>query len=157
MPNSSESTSGKLHRLVYCSRQRFAAGIPGAEQVDDIIRASIRNNRDVAIGGLLLIHEGWFLQALEGPEAAVRRAYDRIAGDPRHDRLLVLADGPAATREFAEWNMCARRLSSADDAILDALGQRRTFEPARLNGRSALRLLKAVRGIQKRTAAASLG
>lgn len=157
MSDTPETTPARLHRLIYYGRQRFAAGTSGAEQVDDIIRASIRNNRDVAISGLLLAHQGWFLQVLEGPRAAVAATYARISGDPRHDAPRALSEGAAAHREFAEWYMCARRLSAADDAILDAIGQRQSFEPHRLSGRSALRLLKAVRGLQTRPASASLG
>ena len=48
--------------------------------------------------------------------------------------------------------MCARSLSDADDALLDELEQRRSFAPSRLDGRGALRLLKAVRDIQGRGA-----
>jgi hypothetical protein len=47
--------------------------------------------------------------------------------------------------------MCARRITPADDAILDALEMRLAFEPQRLSARSAMRLLLAVRGIQDRT------
>lgn len=139
-----------LHRLIYASRQR----LPPSEvdhEVGEIIRASIRNNREVAITGLLLVHAGHFLQALEGPAEAVMRTYGRICDDPRHTDTRVLSAGPAETREFGDWNMCARRLSAADDAILSALEMRDSFEPSSLSGPSALRLLKAVRGIQERT------
>ena len=57
---------------------------------------------------------------------------------------------PASARAFGDWNMCARSLSDADDVLLDALEQRRAFSPDRLDGRGALRLLKAVRDIQGR-------
>jgi hypothetical protein len=46
--------------------------------------------------------------------------------------------------------MCARRITPADDAILDALSMRATFEPDKLTPAAALRLLKSVRGIQQR-------
>jgi hypothetical protein len=145
-----------LHRLIYASRQVFATGQSPDEEIDGLIRASIRNNRAVSVTGLLLVHDGWFVQALEGPHEAVMTTYGRILTDRRHDEARVIAAGPAAAREFADWNMCARRFSAADDAILDTLEQRRGFDPHRLNDRSALRLLKAVRGIQSRTALAGL-
>ena len=139
-----------LHRLIYAS----AVTIP-PQDLDDsvsaIIQASIRNNRQVSVTGLLLIHEGCFVQALEGPTEAVLDTYGRIQADPRHAEARVLQAGPAAAREFGDWNMCARRMSPADDAILDALAQRRRFDPSALTGRAALRLLMAVRGIQHRT------
>jgi hypothetical protein len=151
------SSSRSLHRLIYASRQAFAPGQVPDEEIDSLIRASIRNNRADSITGLLLIHSGWFVQALEGPAQAVMTTYRRIVDDKRHDDAKLICAGPAGQREFADWNMCARRFSTADDAILDTLEQRASFEPHRLTDRSALRLLKAVRGIQERTALSALG
>ena len=150
MPNAI-SGPRSLHRLLYASRQRFAPDMIPDEEIDSLIRASIRNNRQVAVTGLLLVHAGWFVQALEGPTEAVMTTYRRIVDDPRHDEARVISAGPASAREFGDWNMCARRFSKADEAILDTLSQREAFEPAKLTERSALRLLKAVRGIQART------
>jgi hypothetical protein len=143
------SSSRTLHRLIYCSRQNIAAADMD-EEIGAIIRASIRNNREVAVTGLLLVHDGYFVQALEGPMEAVLGAYGRINADRRHTASKVLQAGPASSREFADWNMCARRMSEVDDAILDTLRQREVFRPEKLSGPAALRLLKAVRGIQER-------
>jgi hypothetical protein len=146
------SSSRTLHRLIYTSRQAFAVDMIPDEEIDALIRASIRNNRAASITGLLLVHAGWFVQVLEGPAEAVMTTYQRILNDPRHTDSRVVSAGPGGTREFGDWNMCARRFSAADDAILDALSQRTVFDPTALTDKSALRLLKAVRGIQDRTA-----
>ncbi len=150
------SSSRSLHRLLYASRQQFAPDMIPDEEIDSLIRASIRNNREVAITGLLLVHDGWFVQALEGPAEAVMTTYRRIVDDPRHTAARVIHAGPAEARAFGDWNMCARRLSKADDAILDTLSLRKGFDPATLSATGALRLLKAVRGIQQRTGRAAL-
>ena len=139
-----------LHRLIYSSRVAIPP-IDLHEEVGEIVRASIRRNREVAVTGLLLAHHGCFLQALEGPAEAVLATYGRICEDPRHTDAKVLGVGPAQARAFGDWNMCARRITPADDAILDTLAMRAAFEPHRLSGRSAMRLLQAVRGIQGRT------
>lgn len=146
------SSSRTLHRLIYASRQAFTVDMIPDEEIDALIRASIRNNRASAITGLLLVHDGWFVQALEGPAEAVMTTYQRILNDPRHTDSRLVSAGPGGTREFGDWNMCARRFSAADDAILDTLAQREAFDPSVLTDKSALRLLKAVRGIQDRTA-----
>ena len=150
------SSSRSLHRLLYASRQKFAPHMVADDEIDNLIRASIRNNRGVSITGLLLVHGGWFVQALEGPAAAVMTTYNRIANDPRHEHAKVISAGPADSRVFGDWNMCARRFSKADEAILDTLDQRTAFDPASLTPASVLRLLKAVRGIQDRTERATL-
>src|SRR5687767_4348309 len=112
-----------LHRVIYASRARIPAEDLDHE-VHSIIRVSIRNNRAVAVTGLLLVHDGWFVQALEGPAEAVMNIYRRICDDLRHEDCKLLSAGPAAAREFGDWNMCARRMSAADDAILTTLAIR---------------------------------
>jgi len=151
------SGSRSLHRLIYASRQAFTPGMVPEREIDALIRASIRNNRQVALTGLLLAHDGWFLQALEGPAAAVMSTYQRILNDRRHTDSQVVSAGPTQAREFGDWNMCARLNSPADDAILDTLAQKQAFDPSILTDRAALRLLKAVRGIQDRTALTAEG
>ncbi|WP_421933821.1 BLUF domain-containing protein [Phenylobacterium sp.] len=146
------SGSRSLHRLIYASRQAFAPDMVADDEIDALIRASIRNNRLTSLTGLLLVHDGWFVQALEGPATAVMTTYQRILNDPRHTDSRVISAGPADAPEFGDWNMCARRFSPADDAILDTLAQKQAFDPATLSDKAALRLLKAVRGIQDRTA-----
>jgi hypothetical protein len=146
--------SRTLHRLIYASRQNLSPDT-ATDEVAEIITTSIRNNSRVAVTGLLLVHGGWFLQALEGPYEAVMRTYGRIVSDPRHVDPHVVAAGPAAEREFGDWNMCARHVGVADDAILETLGQRTDFRPAEFTPAAALRLLTAVRGIQQRTEAAA--
>ena len=142
--------ASRLHRLIYCSRY----DVPEAdldETVGDIIRASIRNNRACAVTGMLLVHAGWFVQALEGSPEAVLTTYGRISHDPRHSEPKVLSAGPAETRSFGDWNMCALRVTPSDDAILETLSQRATFAPEKLTGAQALRLLTTVRTIQSDT------
>lgn len=149
------SGSRTLHRVIYCS-QITIPPIDLNEEIGQIIQTSIRRNREVAITGLLLAHDGWFLQALEGPAEAVLTTYGRICDDPRHSAAKVIEAGPAPARLFADWNMCARRITPADDAILDTLEMRTKFEPRRLAPTAALRLLQAVRGIQQRTQLSAL-
>ena len=139
-------------RLIYASR--FAPGFPvdaeaQRDAIGKIIRASIRNNRDVAITGLLLAHQGWFVQALEGPVRAVADTYARILRDDRHVGPIVLAEG-SAMRAFADWNMCARRVSRADDAIVESLGGA-GFDPPAWSAENALSVLLEVRDLQSAT------
>ena len=146
-----------LHRIVYVSR--FSGQFPTApaeqdEEIRRIVSTSIRNNREHAITGLLLSHQQWFIQALEGPAEAVMTTYSRILSDPRHLAAKIIGAGAAPTREFANWNMCARRISAVDDAILATLDLKGAIDPAALRLEAAMKLLTAVRGVQSRTIAA---
>lgn len=132
---------GQLHRLVYASR----ATIP-PKDFDDELRnlliKSIVNNRRCDVTGLLLVHGDKFLQVLEGPQTSLETTFARIGADPRHESVTVISRGPAETRMFRDWNMCARRLAVSD---LKALGLASdNFDPAELSAERALDLLASV-------------
>lgn len=102
-----------MHRLMYVSAA--ARGFDVAE-LEDILAASRRNNAADGISGMLLHLDGGFLQILEGEEAAVRRAYVRIAKDPRHDDPRILVDAACEERLFPDWSMGFDRLQPGDEA-----------------------------------------
>lgn len=70
-----------------------------------LLTASRLNNEPRGLTGVLLYREGHFIQALEGPEQAVRRTLATIAADPRHTGVWILADALVTTREFGSWSM----------------------------------------------------
>lgn len=80
-----------IRQLLYRSGQ--LAEFTAADIGRLLSRARAFNTRQ-GIGGLLLHHDGLFMQLLEGPVAAVDALYARIAADPRHCevRLLVRAE-----------------------------------------------------------------
>jgi hypothetical protein len=137
-------TGCTLHRLIYAARCDIRPGDLPA-QLEAITAASVVHNRIGHVTGLLLAHQGWFLQALEGPAEQVLETYRRIAADKRCHGAKVLYAGPAILREFADWNMCVRTIGTADQPALAALGMDESFQPLKLSGRCALNLLKAVR------------
>ena len=66
-----------------------------AEELADLLAVSRRNNASTGITGLLMYESRLFMQALEGPRAAVEALFQKISRDPRH------ADRPAAA---ADWS-----------------------------------------------------
>ena len=139
-----------LQRLIYASRADGCI-LPDLDgTVRRIIEASERNNRLVGVTGLLLAHKGWFLQALEGSPVAVRNVFSRVSRDRRHRDVKVLDERAAAERAFGDWSMCGRKLGPADDAVLDVLDMRESFEPLTLDEASAMRLLTTIAGVQSR-------
>ncbi len=92
-----------LLQLVYASRPfGFEANILSSI----LIEARRCNTRD-GITGALICRNDLFLQLLEGPEAAVERAYDRICADDRHIevRRLVRRMIDDDARMFGAWAM----------------------------------------------------
>lgn len=84
--------------------------------VDDILRASRRNNAAAGVTGLLVTGGRRFLQALEGPEEAVLATYARIGADPRHFAVVQLAREPIPNRQFAQWTMGVQKGSAPNGA-----------------------------------------
>lgn len=84
------------------------------EQPDlvSLLHVSRVNNVRDGVTGLLLFNDGRFLQMLEGPVGAVREGMSRIAADPRHRDLDILLERDIAQREFPDWTMGFRSLSS---------------------------------------------
>jgi len=146
----------QLYRLYYRSRQTPSI-IPDLDVVvQDIVKSSIRNNKDDGLTGLLITIQGYFVQTLEGPVDSVRNTYARILCDRRHMDPHIIAQGPVEKRLFDDWNMCARTLAPSDEAILDVISARENFNPVSLTPQSVHELLTAVAKIQRRIALKNL-
>lgn len=102
MPDS----GGLMYQLVYISRARVAWT---DADLDALAALSSAHNARCDVTGLLLFDGTRFIQALEGPEEAVRETMDRIAADPRHDTIQYVGQGPAAQRQFGSWAMQVKR------------------------------------------------
>ncbi len=116
----------RFHQLIYVSAATQPFG-------DAALRALVAHARPYnharGLTGLLLHSEGLFLQVLEGEKAAVRELYyERIARDPRHAHLRLLADGPAAERIFPDWSIGF--LDTAPSDLADLVGHLNLDGPA---------------------------
>ncbi|MEO7110037.1 MAG: BLUF domain-containing protein [Polyangiaceae bacterium] len=94
--------SSLLYEVVYVSAARRPF-LP-SELVATLQKARLRNTAD-GISGMLLHANGTFMQALEGPESAVKATFARIKNDARHQDVLRLFEGAIRERTFAEWSM----------------------------------------------------
>lgn len=91
-----------VYQIVYASASRR---LLNPIELRDLLEEARRNNARVGVSGILLYHEGSFLQVLEGEEQVVRPLFERICRDPRHDRVLELYAAPMRARSFASWSM----------------------------------------------------
>ncbi|MEO5342067.1 MAG: BLUF domain-containing protein, partial [Gammaproteobacteria bacterium SHHR-1] len=53
------------------------------------------------------------MQYLEGQGSKVQELYRRIAADPRHSEVRLLAEGSIQERLFMDWSMGFRRLGDS--------------------------------------------
>lgn len=93
--------SVELFRAIYTSRPfGFDEAI-----LSGILMDARRANAREGITGALICRADIYLQWLEGPEAPVRRALERIERDDRHLEVQVHVAQPVSGRVFGEWAM----------------------------------------------------
>ena len=97
------------------------------EIVDEITEASIRNNKEFNITGMLLGIEGHYLQYLEGEEKDVLNLLEIIKKDVRHKELVVWVQGFYDNRVFSEWSMGSWMLTNEKLEKLTALTDIKNF------------------------------
>lgn len=107
------SSDSALLSLVYTSR---AAVVFSELDLALLLATSRSNNDSSAVTGLLLYRDGRFMQALEGPEDAVRRTLLRIEADTRHADLRTLEEIRTDQRRFGSWAMGYRTSAGAVSA-----------------------------------------
>ena len=94
-----------MYRVVYTSTAR---SLMNERELQQILRSARRNNALDLITGMLIYHEGCFLQVLEGPKAQVEKCYAKIQKDSRHQGCITLANDYTVSRLFSEWWMSYR-------------------------------------------------
>jgi hypothetical protein len=98
-----------MYYLVYLS-----AAAPHFEEKDlkDILIKSRENNQKLGITGILLFHEGNFIQVLEGERKDIELVYKKINNDLRHKSIIKILEEPIEQRNFPQWSMGYKTLST---------------------------------------------
>lgn len=110
MQNVSSSEQNVL-TIVYVS----AATRPMSEdELEELLTQAREKNSRLGITGILLYHDGNFMQMLQGPQDAVRALYASIEVDPRHHMVIPLVVESGLPREFADWAMACGRLDAQE-------------------------------------------
>ena len=144
-PVSGRSTPS-LVQLVYVS-SAVAPFSPG--ELVSLLEKSRSRNKQIGISGMLLYHDGNFMQLLEGEEEQVGKTHSRIVQDPRHRGCLTLIHGSIAERTFPTWSMGFRNLASTElsctEGYNSVLNLGSTEQPFPRDGNRALKLLSTFR------------
>lgn len=99
-------------QLVYVSR---AAMDMDVDSLDEILSTARRNNGTQNVTGMLLHHEGSFIQVLEGQKDTVEKLFRKISEDPRHKDAHVVLRTEVEERAFDRWSMGYKRTKGLDD------------------------------------------
>ena len=101
-----------IYQLVYVSR---ACTEMDTDTLDELLRLARLNNSKRDITGMLLYHDGSFIQVLEGEKSAVEKLFAAISDDPRHENANVVLRTEVEDRTFDQWSMGYKRASTLDD------------------------------------------
>ncbi len=101
-------------------------------ELKELLSKARSNNAKLGVTGMLLYHEGSFIQILEGEQKTVETLYAKIAEDHRHANAMLLFKSEADERSFDQWTMGFRQL--AKDAVDKPAGLNRFLE----NGASGI-------------------
>lgn len=105
-----------MHNLIYLSS---AKELFSEQQLIDLLTLARRNNAALDVTGLLLYHEGSFLQVLEGDQRTIQSLFQKISLDVRHKNLLKVIDSPVQQRSFKDWSMGFKQVSGGDWSTLE--------------------------------------
>jgi len=94
--------------------------------ISDMLEKAKKSNRQNAITGCLLFHQGYFIQLLEGNKTAVKSLFKKISDDKRHHDVRLLSTEEAPTRIFSEWSMVYQ--NSSNDVDRNRIAKRQLFD-----------------------------
>lgn len=79
-------------------------------ELKDLLRKAQENNLRQQLTGMLLYHDGNFMQVLEGPDENVLALFESIKRDPRHRNVSLLVQEQIIDRQFPDWTMGFRNI-----------------------------------------------
>lgn len=91
-----------MRQIIYTSEAKTKFS---PTELQNLLLTSRRNNDRDDITGMLLYEDGTFLQVLEGDDEVVEATYQRIAGDKRHHKIMLIARFEIDHRSFHDWEM----------------------------------------------------
>ena len=128
-----------MHQIVYTST---ATEDFSATDLNKILLGVRMRNRALGVSGMLVFHDGTFLQALEGEQRAVNEIFASIMSDRRHRDIDVLHRGPGLDqRVFGDWSMGFADFSGAADLLKGFVRLNEQLRIRELDGSQAMELL----------------
>jgi hypothetical protein len=121
-----------MYHLIYISQAKENMTL--TTLVVLLMQARALNERH-QVTGALVYGAGQFMQVMEGEDAVVKALYARVAKDARHYDVRTLAEGPIATRNFAQWSMAFGEVAADQFEVLRRVAEYQT--PTQMAGQLA--------------------
>lgn len=109
----------RLDRLVYRSVAVMPTDV--LSPLAELLGEAQRNNARDGLTGALAIHDGRFLQVVEGDPGYLDQLERRLTRDRRHREIEILDRHPIERRAFEGWTMASARITPSLAPELDAL------------------------------------
>lgn len=103
--------SEDVYQIVYTSH---ATTEFSQAMLTSLLEHSRRYNAARGITGVLMHHESFFAQCLEGPANEVNTLLKRIVRDSRHRNVVTVFEQATAVRTFPEWYMGCTEISGSE-------------------------------------------
>lgn len=112
-----------MYHIIYSSQAEAAMTL--TTLVVLLMQARTLNERQ-HVTGALVYSDGQFMQVMEGEEGVIKELYERVGKDPRHHDVRTLAEGPIASRSFAQWSMAFGEVPAAEFQVLQRVAEYQT-------------------------------
>ncbi|BAU52099.1 BLUF domain-containing protein [Mucilaginibacter gotjawali] len=91
-----------LYYLIYSS---IPTRILNDAELEQLLATSRAENKNHRVTGMLVCLADSYIQLIEGAEEAIKRLYQNIVKDARHEQVVTLMEGPVSVRFFPDWAM----------------------------------------------------
>lgn len=98
-------SSVKVFRVFYLVYVSSATRRMSHDELVALLHNIRANNERLGVTGLLLYHDGSFMQMLEGEKQTVLDLYEKIQEDERHSTVLLMLSDDIEQRNFDDWSM----------------------------------------------------
>jgi len=128
-----------MHQIVYTST---ASEDFSTADLKKLLLGARTRNKALGVSGMLVFHDGTFLQALEGEQRAINEIFASIVSDRRHRDIDVLHRGPGLDqRIFGDWSMGFADFTGAADILKGFVRLNEQLRIRELDGSQAMELL----------------
>ncbi|TXD96149.1 BLUF domain-containing protein [Psychrobacter frigidicola] len=134
-------TTSDAHILVNMTYVSRATSDVDAKELGEILQEAQDNNAANGITGMLIFHNNYFLQTIEGPRAQINRLLYALMADKRHHDVQLLEARELKYREWPKWLMSYTSPSEAAAAIHIKYSTTVEFNPYLLSAESARGLM----------------
>jgi Sensors of blue-light using FAD len=118
-----------------------------AADIERLLAGARARNKAIGVTGMLLFHDGTFLQALEGEQRAVNEVFASIQSDARHRDIAVLHRGPGfEQRVFGDRPLGFAEFGAAADLLRGFISLNERPQIRDLDRARAMALLAACGG-----------